>query len=204
MRAQPGQEKVVVVSGPSGAGKSTICREAVRRLGAYLSISATTRPKSAAEVDGGDYYFITPEEFQRRLAEGAFLEHAEVFGNYYGTPREPIERAMAAGQTVILEIDVQGGLQVKAAMPEALLIFILPPRIEELLRRIEGRARGEDEQARQRRLAKAEAEIAVGREHYEYFVVNDVLENAVEEVIKIISEHKKIASGSQRPASRKS
>jgi len=190
MNASKKQGKLVVISGPSGVGKSTICRQAVEQTKAHLSISATTRPKAAAEIDGGDYYFLSKDEFQRRLADGAFLEHAEVFGNHYGTPREPVERAMADGQTVILEIDVQGGVLVKAAKPEAVMVFILPPEIDELLRRIEARGRGEDEQVRQQRLAKAEAEIAAGKSHYEYFVVNDVLEKAVEEVIKIIAEQK--------------
>lgn len=183
------QGKLVVISGPSGAGKSTICRRVVERLDAHLSISATTRAKGASEIDGGDYYFLSPEEFERRLADGAFLEHANVFGNFYGTPREPVEQAMAAGSVVILEIDVQGGCQVKAAMPEAMMIFILPPKLDELLRRIEGRGRGEDAQARQKRLAKAEAEIATGKAHYTYFVVNDVLDTAVQDVIDIIQGH---------------
>ncbi|NLW85035.1 MAG: guanylate kinase [Phycisphaerae bacterium] len=183
------QGKLVVVSGPSGVGKSTIVRQAVQRLGLHLSVSATTRPRGAGETDGKDYSFLSKDEFQRRLADGAFLEHAEVFGNHYGTPRDPVERAMADGQTVILEIDVQGGVQVKAAMPEAVMIFILPPRIDELLRRIEARNRGEDEQARQRRLAKAETEIAAGKLHYEFFVVNDVLDKAVRDVVNIIQEH---------------
>lgn len=182
------QGKLVVVSGPSGVGKSTIVRQAVQRLGLHLSVSATTRPQGAGETDGKDYSFLSKDEFRRRLADGAFLEHAEVFGNHYGTPREPVERAMADGQTVILEIDVQGGVQVKAAMPEAVMIFILPPRIDELLRRIEARNRGEDEQARQRRLAKAETEIAAGKLHYEFFVVNDVLDKAVQDVVNIIQE----------------
>ena len=183
------QGKLVVVSGPSGVGKSTIVRQAVQRLGLHLSVSATTRPRGAGETDGKDYSFLSKDEFRRRLADGAFLEHAEVFGNHYGTPRDPVERAMADGQTVILEIDVQGGVQVKAAMPEAVIIFILPPRIDELLRRIEARNRGEDEQARQRRLAKAETEIAAGKLHYEFFVVNDVLDKAVRDVVNIIQEH---------------
>ena len=182
------QGKLVVVSGPSGVGKSTIVRQAVQRLGLHLSVSATTRPRGAGETDGKDDSFLSKDEFRRRLADGAFLEHAEVFGNHYGTPREPVERAMADGQTVILEIDVQGGVQVKAAMPEAVMIFILPPRIDELLRRIEARNRGEDEQARQRRLAKAETEIAAGKLHYEFFVVNDVLDKAVQDVVNIIQE----------------
>lgn len=181
--------KLVVLSGPSGVGKSTITRQVVERLDAYLSVSATTRPRSAAEIDGRDYYFLSTQEFQRRLAEDAFLEHAEVFGNYYGTPRAPVEQALAEGRAAILEIDVQGGLQVKAKMPEAVMIFILPPRTEALLARIAGRGRGEDEPTRQRRLAKAETEIAVGKQHYGHFVVNDVLDKAVQDVIDIIQGH---------------
>jgi guanylate kinase len=180
------QGKLVVISGPSGVGKSTICRQAAERLGAVLSVSATTRPRGASEVDGRDYYFLTRQEFQRRIAAGEFLEYAEVFGNYYGTPRRPVEQAIAEGKIVILEIDVQGGVQVKAAMPEAMMIFILPPRMEELMRRIEKRGRGEDAATRQERLARAHAEIETGKAHYEYFVVNDDLDRAVQEVIDII------------------
>ena len=183
------QGKLVILSGPSGVGKSTICRQVVARLGAMLSVSATTRPQGAAEVDGQDYFFLSPQEFRRRLAEGEFLEYAEVFGNVYGTPRMPVQKAVAAGQVVILEIDVQGAMQVKAAMPEAVMIFILPPRPEELQRRIEARARGEDELTRKKRLDKAEAEIAIAKQHYDHFVVNDVLDKAVQDVIKIIQGH---------------
>lgn len=187
MSLSPKQGKLVVISGPSGVGKSTICRRVVEQLGATLSVSATTRPQGAAETDGQDYYFLTTEAFQRQLEAGAFLEYAEVFGNYYGTLREPVEQAVADGKIVILEIDVQGGLQVKDKLSEAMMIFILPPRMDELLKRIEGRARGEDEQARQKRLARAEAEIATGKARYEHFVVNDVLDQAVREVIDLIN-----------------
>ena len=186
------QGKLVILSGPSGVGKSTICRQVVARLGAMLSVSATTRPQGAAEVDGQDYFFLSPQEFRRRLAEGEFLEYAEVFGNVYGTPRMPVQKAVAAGQVVILEIDVQGAMQVKAAMPEAVMIFILPPRPEELQRRIEARARGEDELTRKKRLDKAEAEIAIAMQHYDHFVVNDVLDKAVQDVIKIIQGHENL------------
>ncbi len=182
------QGKLVVISGPSGVGKSTICRQVVQRLDATLSVSATTRPRGAAETDGQDYYFLSPDEFRRRIAAGAFLEYAEVFGHYYGTPREPVQQAVAAGKIVILEIDVQGGLQVKAKWPEAMMVFILPPQPEVLLQRIEARARGEDRQARQNRLARAEAEIATGKADYAYFVVNDVLDKAVQDVIDIIEQ----------------
>lgn len=190
MKTQRKHGKLVVLSGPSGVGKSTITRQVVKCLDAYLSVSATTRPRGAAEIDGRDYYFLSTKEFQRRLTEDAFLEHADVFGNYYGTSREPVEQALADGRVVILEIDVQGGLQVKAKMPEAVMIFILPPRTEELLTRIEGRARGEDEHIRRRRLAKAETEIDVGKQHYQHFVVNDVLDKAVQDVINIIQEQR--------------
>lgn len=182
--------KLAIISGPSGVGKSTICRQVVNKLGAMLSVSATTRPKAASEIDGGDYYFVLPEEFSRRLEAGAFLEHAEVFGNWYGTPREPVDAALAEGRTVVLEIDVQGGVQVKQKMPQAAMIFILPPSEADLLTRIKGRGRGEDEQTLNKRIAKAQAEIAEGKTHYQYFVVNDVLEKAVEDVIGIIKEHK--------------
>ncbi len=182
------QGKLVVISGPSGVGKSTICRQVVQRLDATLSVSATTRPRGAAETDGQEYYFLSPDEFRRRIAAGAFLEYAEVFGHYYGTPREPVQQSVAAGKIVILEIDVQGGLQVKAKWPEAMMVFILPPRMDELLKRIEARARGEDRQARQNRLARAEAEIATGKADYAYFVVNDVLDKAVQDVIDIIEQ----------------
>jgi len=158
---------------------------------ACLSVSATTRPKGDAEIDGKDYFFLSPQEFKRRLDQDAFLEHADVFGNWYGTPREPVEKALAEGRVVILEIDVQGGLQVKAKIPEAVMIFVLPPRPEELLKRIEGRGRGEDETARRKRLEKAEAEIAVGKTNYDYFVVNDVLDRAVQDVLNIIHGHEK-------------
>ncbi len=188
MDAEHNKGKLVVISGPSGVGKSTICRHVVKWLGAHLSVSATTRPKSETETDGKDYFFLSPQEFKRRLAADAFLEHAEVFGNEYGTPREPVEQAVAAGQTVILEIDVQGGLQVKAKMPQAMMIFILPPEIDDLLKRIEGRARGEDEPTRRRRVAKAEAEIAVGKAQYDYRIVNDDLDTAVQDVINVIQE----------------
>ncbi|MGD8500408.1 MAG: guanylate kinase, partial [Phycisphaerales bacterium] len=119
--------RVVIVSGPSGVGKSTICREIIKRLNnVYLTVSVTTRPKSKAEVDGQDYWFISEKEFQERIDKGLLLEHAKVFGHFYGTPKDKVVEALKAGKVVILEIDVQGARQAKAVFPDAVMIFILP------------------------------------------------------------------------------
>jgi guanylate kinase len=179
---------LIVVSGPSGVGKGTICSRLMEFYGdkAFLSVSCSTRKIGNAEKDGREYWFISRQEFEQKIAQNGLIEYADVYGNYYGTPRKPVEDAVAAGKIVILEIDVQGGLQVKEQYPEAVLVFILPPRAEDLLARIEGRKRGEDEQSKKRRLETAMKEVAVARQKYEYFVVNDVLEKAVEEMKMII------------------
>src|SRR4030042_5249715 len=142
---------IVIVSGPSALGKSTICRKLVERLdNADLSVSVTARPKSDREVDGKDYWFVSEEEFRRRIDKGLFLEHAEVFGNLYGTPRDKVEEALEAGKTVILEIDVQGGKQVKARFRDAVMIFILPPSAKVLAERLNNRGRDDGEVAEMR------------------------------------------------------
>jgi len=180
------QGKVVVISGPSGVGKGTICKQLVRRLdNVCLSISATTRPKAKTEVDGKDYYFLPREQFENRIKEGWFLEYAEVFGNFYGTPKDKVDEATAAGKTVILEIDVQGGGQVKAKCPDAVMIFIMPPTTKALVERITGRGRDAADVV-QKRLAKADAEIKAAGNLYEYKIVNDDLEQAINEVMEII------------------
>jgi guanylate kinase len=167
-------------------GKGTICRELVKRLNnAHLSVSVTTRPKSDKEVDGKDYWFVSKEEFQRRIDKGLLLEHAEVFGNFYGTPKDKMDEALAAGKTVILEIDVQGGRQVKATYPDAVMIFILAPTQKDLTGRLHGRGR-DDEQTAKRRLDQAGTEIAAGWQDYQYMVINDKLQEAVSEIIRII------------------
>jgi len=182
------QGKLVVISGPSGVGKSTICKRVVEELNAFLSVSATTRAQSELEQDGRDYIFLSRDEFQNRIRENGFLEYADVFGNYYGTPKTPVDEALANGRVVILEIDIQGGLQVKGVRPETEMIFILPPHKKDLEQRIKGRGRGEDAVAKQRRLEKAGREIAAAWQHYDHMVINDNLDHAVKEVIDIIQD----------------
>ena len=143
--------RIVIVSGPSGVGKSTICKQVVQRLdNALLSISATTRPKSDAEVDGRDYWFLSEQEFRDRINRGQFLEHANIFGNWYGTPKDKVDEALQADRTVILEIDVQGAGQVKALYPDAMMIFILPPSERVLAERMDHRGRDDDESSSSR------------------------------------------------------
>jgi guanylate kinase len=178
--------QVVIVSGPSGVGKSTICKEVVKQLkNAYLSISVTTRPKAETEVDGKEYWFISKEQFEKQINDGAILEHAEVFENMYGTPKDKVDQALAAGKTVILEIDVQGAQQVKIAYPEAKMFFIFPPTQRELAERINHRGR-EDAESTDKRLNEAGSEIAAAWQYYEYMIINDDLKQAVKEVMQII------------------
>ena len=180
--------KIVIISGPSGVGKSTICKEIVaRRKDVCLSISITTRPKSEAEVDGRDYWFISQEEFKERIGKGLFLEYAKVFGYLYGTPRDKVEEMLRACRTVILEIDVQGARQVKAIYPDAVMIFILPPSAKVLAERINNRGRDAAELA-EKRLDFASTEIAAAWQYYEYMVVNEDLQQAIEECIQIIED----------------
>jgi guanylate kinase len=179
---------VVVISGPSGVGKSTICKEVAKRLNnTRLSVSVTTRPKGENEVDGRDYYFLSEEQFQQKVKEGALLEHAEVFGHLYGTLKDKVEEALRAGDTIILEIDVQGAKQVKAIYPGALMIFILPPTQKELAERMNLRGR-EDAQTTERRLNAAGVEIAAAWQYYKHLVINDDLEQAIKEVVQIIKQ----------------
>ena len=178
--------RIVIVSGPSGVGKSTICRQIVKQLNsAYLSISVTTRPRGQTEVNGRDYWFISEEEFRDRVDKGLLLEHAEVFGYLYGTPKDKVEEALACGKTVILQIDVQGGKQVKAIFPDAVMIFILPPTAKTLAERIDRRGRENIEAAKQR-LEGASDEIAVAWQYYNHMVINDDLQQAVNESVQII------------------
>jgi guanylate kinase len=175
----------VVLAGPSGVGKGAIVsRLLAARPDLRLSVSATTRDARPGEVDGRDYYFVDPDSFDKLIDSGGLLEWAEIFGNRYGTPREPVERALERGHSVITEVDVQGARQIRAARPDAFLLFIKPPGLEELDRRLRSRGTETDEQVR-RRLAKASEELAAEPE-FDATVVNDQLDHAAAEVIGLI------------------
>ena len=180
--------KLIVISGPSGVGKSTITRAIVARLEeAYLSVSLTTRPQAPGEEDGREYWFVSDEEFRRQIDEGRLLEHAEVFGNLYGTSRDKTEEALNAGKTVILEIDIQGARQVKEIYRRAAMVFILPPSAKVLEDRI-GRRGRESTEAALRRLSSAGDEIATAWKCYDHMVINDDLEQAIQEVLQIVRD----------------
>lgn len=177
---------LIVVSGASGTGKGTVCKKILADLpGVAYSISATTRAPRPGEVDGREYYFISRDEFKAWIDDGKFLEFAEVYGNFYGTPLNKIEERLNRGEDILLEIDVQGALNVKRKMPEGIYIFLLPPSLEELKRRIEGRGT-ETPESLNRRLANAAAEIKIGLE-YDYVVVNDSVDNAVAQIKSILA-----------------
>ena len=179
------QGRLIVISGPSGTGKGSIIKKVMERWpAAEFSISMTTRGKREGEEHGVHYYFATREEFEATIEDGGFLVWADVFGNYYGTPKAPVEKRLAEGADIILDIDIQGAMNVRKAMPGAVLIFILPPSIKELRRRLEHR--GTDAQdVIEKRLAKALTEIGTARE-YDYVVVNDDLDVAAEQVLSIV------------------
>ena len=171
--------RLIVISGPSGTGKGSIVRGLMeKRDDLELSVSMTTRPKREGEEDGVHYYFVDKDDFEKAIAQDGLLEWANVYGNYYGTPRQAVEDRLAKGKNVILEIDTQGGRNIKSKEEEALMVFILPPSLAELERRIRGRAT-DSEEVIKARLAKAKEEIREAV-HYEHVVVNDILEEAVE------------------------
>ncbi|MBR4074269.1 MAG: guanylate kinase [Firmicutes bacterium] len=189
-----GKGLLYVISGPSGAGKGTICKRVLDELDIDLSISMTTRNPREGEVHGVNYYFVTKEEFQERIAEDGFFEYAQVYENYYGTPKQMVMEQLAKGRDVLLEIDTQGALNVKKAYPEGVAIFLLPPSLEELRKRLTGRGT-ETPEAIELRLSKTLNEISCMTE-YDYCVVNDNLEVAVDQVVSIMkAEHSKVSRG---------
>ena len=175
---------MLVISGPSGSGKSTICRQLVSDPRVEFSVSATTRAPRAGEVDGRDYHFLDKTRFRGEIERGAFIEWAEVHGNLYGTPRVPMEKALAAGKVFLLEIDVQGGAQLKALGLPGVYVFIAPPDMESLRARLEQRGTDAPEVIA-RRLAKAHEEMRA-RERYDHVIVNLDLEQAVGEVRRLV------------------
>ena len=176
-----------MLAGPSGVGKGAIVARLLAALpDLELSISATTRRPRPREDEGRHYYFVDRADFDRMIEAGGFLEWADIFGERYGTPREPVERALAEGRDVLVEIDIQGARQVKAADPAAYMVFVTPPSLAELERRLRTRGTETDQQVR-RRLAKASDELAAEPE-FDVTVVNDDLEQAAREVIELVDQ----------------
>ncbi|BAH44711.1 MULTISPECIES: guanylate kinase [Brevibacillus] len=182
---------LLVLSGPAGVGKGTVCK-ALREVmpGLVYSVSATTRQPRPGEVEGVNYFFKSQEEFKRMIEEDALLEWAEYVGNYYGTPRQFVDDMLNEGRDVILEIEVQGALQVKESFPQGTFLFLAPPDLNELENRIVGRGTESQEIIRKRmEVARAEIELM---DHYDYVVVNDVIESACDRIQAIITaEHLK-------------
>lgn len=179
---------LIVYSGPSGVGKSTVLHKVLENeeLNLVFSVSMTTRSARDGEVDGKDYFFVSKEEFEKAIENDDFLEHAKYVENYYGTPRDYVEQKRNEGFNVVLEIDVQGGLQVMKKCPGAVSIFVLPPNLDDLKNRLVGRGT-EKEETINKRVDAARKEIESG-EVYKYHVVNEDIDKTVDEVVKIIKK----------------
>ena len=183
---------LVVVSGPSGAGKGTICQALLEKTPLAYSVSATTRKPRAGEVDGESYYFLSVKAFEEMIEKDELLEWAKVYDNYYGTPLKKVEEKLAAGEDILLEIDTQGAMKVREKFPEGVYIFILPPSLAELERRIRGRDT-ETEDVLQKRLAAAIDEIEAGK-CYKYVVTNDEVDGAVDSVCAILAAERRLVA----------
>lgn len=192
----PRRGLLIVISGPSGVGKTTITHRLVERLGAVFSVSMTTRPKAPSDREGVDYFFVDQARFDQAIDGGELLEWARVFDRSYGTPKKPVMDNLAAGRDVVLEIDVNGGEQIKRAFPEALTVFILPPSEEELLNRLRHRGR-EDEAKIQRRFSEAKREIeqAKADSAYDVFIVNADLGAACDEAFHGVEDYRRTMPG---------
>ncbi len=178
--------RFIVLAAPSGAGKTSLVRELLSRVDDLkFSVSYTTRPRRAQEVDGEHYTFVSPETFEQMVDEGAFLEHAEVFGHRYGTSRDHVDSLLARGHTVVLEIDWQGARQIRAAVPGATSVFILPPSMDALEQRLRGRATDSSETIALR-LREAVGDVAHWDE-FDYALINDDLARAADELAAIVS-----------------
>lgn len=183
---------LIVISGPSGVGKGTVRNALFQRDGHNLvySISMTTRPPRDGEVDGREYYFVSREEFEKRIKNKKFLEYAEFVGNYYGTPLDKVEDSLDNGNEVVLEIEVQGAMQVRKKMKDAVFIFIAPPTMQDLKNRLNRRGT-ESEEIINERYQKACREVDMAH-YYDYIVVNDTVDNAADKIMAIIrAEHAK-------------
>lgn len=181
----PRAGRLIVISGPSGVGKSTIVAGLMRAGPFTFSVSATTRPPRPGESDGTDYWFLSTDDFEDRIAAGAFLEWATYNGRYYGTPRAAVDDHLAAGRDVLLDIEIQGARQVRASHPEAVLVFIAPPSMAELASRLRGRGDTDEADVR-RRLGIAAGEIAEAAALFDHIVVNDDAMTATAEVLDIL------------------
>lgn len=188
---------LIVLSGFSGAGKGTLMKKLVAEHDNYeLSVSMTTRSPREGERDGIEYYFVSKEEFKKRIEEGKMIEYASYCGNYYGTPRDFVNDKLASGKDVILEIEIQGAMQVKEMFPDCLLMFVTPPSAEELKKRLEGRGT-ETQEVINKRLARA-VEEAKGVEAYDYIVINDDLDQCVEQIHSMVN-NARFKAGRQMP-----